>query len=127
VKFDPQGEVLWWNKIPKLQRASNPDYFSYMYAMKGGRIYVLYNDHVKNIDEVDPTKLFSLANAKDAITVLVSIDENGKLYKESMFEAKDDGGATIFKPSTAQYLSPSEYLVLSTRGKLFKIGKVSFQ
>ncbi len=126
IKFSATGEILWKVKIPKLQRSGSPTYFSYMYAMKDDMIYVLYNDHKKNIDEADPEKLYALSNAKDAITVMVSINKAGELEKLSMFEAKDTDGKTIFKPITSQYLSKSEYLVLSIRGKKYKIGKIGF-
>jgi len=126
VKFSSVGEVLWWAKIPKLQRSGSPTYFSYMYAVKNNSVYVLYNEHKKNIDNLDPKKMATLANPKDAITVLVAIDATGKVDKMSMFEAKDDEGNTIFKPTTSKYLSPYENLALSVRGKKFKLGKISF-
>lgn len=126
VKFSPQGDVLWWAKIPKRQRSGNATYFSYMYAMKNNNIYVMYNEHKKNLENMDPLKMVTLANPKDAVTVLVAIDAAGKISKVPMFEAKDQDGATIFKPTTAKHLSDSEYLVLSIRGKKYKLGKVTF-
>jgi hypothetical protein len=126
IRFSPSGDVLWWAKIPKLQRGGSPTYFSYMYAIKDNTMYILYNEHKKNIEDVDNKKMATLGNPKDAITVLVSIDNSGKISKVPMFEAKDDDGATIFKPTTAKYLSESEYLVLSTRGKKYKLGKITF-
>ncbi|HSZ26453.1 MAG TPA: hypothetical protein VK766_12060 [Cytophagaceae bacterium] len=126
IKFSPQGDVIWWAKIPKLQRGSSATYFSYMYAFKDNKMYILYNDNKKNVDNLDPKKLATLANPKDAITVLVSIDDSGKITKIPMFEARDEDGATIFKPTTAMYLSESEYLVLSTRRKQYKLGKITF-
>ncbi len=126
VKFSAAGDVLWWAKIPKLQRSGNSTYFSYMFAVKNNNVYVLYNEHKKNIESLDPKKMATLANPKDAITVLVAIDNKGNVEKIPMFEAKDDEGNTIFKPTTAKYLSPSENLALSIRGKKFKLGRISF-
>ena len=126
IKFSKEGEVLWWNKIPKLQRGGNATYFSYLYAIKNNTVYVMYNEHKKNIENLDPKKMAYLGNPKDAITVLVSLDKDGKLSKLPMFESKEDDGTTIFQPTTARYLSKSEYLVLSIRGKTYKLGKINF-
>jgi hypothetical protein len=126
VKFSPQGEVLWWSKVPKRQRGGDPTYFSYMYAMKNNNIYILYNEHKKNLENLDPKDMYTLGNPKDAITSMIAIDAQGKLTKVPMFESRDDEGNTIFKPSTSKRLSESESLVLSIRGKKYKIGKIQF-
>lgn len=126
VKFSPQGEVLWWAKVPKRQRGGDQTYFSYMYAMKDNTIYILYNEHKKNLENMDPKDMYTLGNPKDAITSMFAIDEAGKLTKVPMFEARDEEGNTIFKPMSSRYLSESESLVLSTRGKKYKIGKIQF-
>lgn len=81
VSIDAKGEIEWAKKIDKNQETINDNgfYSSYYVGIKDDQLYVLFNDHEKNLDET--RKNVRTFNARGGVANLVSVNSSGELKK----------------------------------------------
>jgi hypothetical protein len=125
VDFNYDGEVNWWMKLPKMQHTTNDGgYYSGMsYHHVNDKIHLIYNDHPKNMNEVDPDRLRNMSKKK-AWTVLVTIDKDGNTEKIPLFRAKDK--RTLLVPKSGRMVSKNEQVFVSNIGKNYKLCRIKF-
>lgn len=123
--MDKEGRINWWAKIPKMQHTTNDGgfYSGMSYHFINGKIHLVYNDHPKNMEEVDPDRLRNL-NKKKAWTVLVTIDGDGNAEKTPLFKAKDK--KTLLVPKSGRQVSKNEQILVSTVGKNYRLCRIKY-
>jgi hypothetical protein len=80
VSIAPSGDIEWNAKVPKRQHSTNDGgyYSSYAMTLKGGKIYLLFNDNGENLFLKDGDKVQQFeVTGKDALVTLATIDEDG--------------------------------------------------
>lgn len=129
VNIDELGNITWTRRIPKLQHTVNDNgfYSSYSLGVIGKKLQFIYNDHPKNIQPTQSQatdKIRVMSGASAAVTVLVSIDENGNMVKQPLFSAR--GGNVIARPKIFKQISPNQLVVFAQRGRKYSLGKLVF-
>jgi hypothetical protein len=125
--MDKNGKINWWTKIPKRQNTVNDvGYYSGMsYYYINNKLHLVYNEHERNIKEVDPDRIRNI-RLKKAWTVLVTVDENGKVEKTPMFKAKDR--KLLLVPKSGSKISENEQVFVSVAGfgKAYRLCRIKF-
>lgn len=137
LNLSSEGELLWANKIPKLQKyndgygsilkdARTSDYYSYLIGVNEQKAVILFNDHKANTLSTDnENKLKALKNIDNAYITLYNIDlKTGEKQKEMFSDAKSL--EVLFKPSTSyQKDHNSDIIIFGRKNKKFKYGVLS--
>jgi hypothetical protein len=124
VKIDPNGEIQWAQKIPKTQHTTDDGgfYSSYALAIVKGKICFIFNDNPKNIDLKDgPSANY---RASKSIGVIVSLDQNGNVTKQPMFNSSDL--EVIMRPKVCEQISNQEIILFGQRRKNQQFAMVTF-
>jgi hypothetical protein len=123
--FKEDGTINWWTKIPKLQYTKNDGgtYSGMSYSFRNNKIYLIYNEHEKNINEIDPDRLRNI-NKKKSWAVLVTVASDGMVEKTPLFEARDK--KTLLKPRFSIKSSEKDQILVSEIGKMYRLVRVSF-
>jgi hypothetical protein len=88
VCIKPDGTHKWMNRIAKMQISYSESYLSFLYTISGDDIYILYNDHPKNIKTNDLREIkdcdmtFSLN--PDPMMVVAKMNSNGEVTKREI-------------------------------------------
>jgi len=125
ANIDKTGTIEWWTHIPKRQHSTNDfgPYSSYAFAVKDDKIHIIFNEHKKSVNDLKPAKLRNVP-FKKAITVLVTIDVNGKAKKKALFPAKE--GKTIAKPKFHLQSSGDQLIMFAELAKNYRFVKMNF-
>lgn len=128
VSIDPQGNIEWSAKVPKRQHSVNDGgrYSSYALEVKGDRLYLIFDDTGENLflkpgDKVKPFEL----TGKDALVVLVTIDGDGHVSREALFNAEKR--EAILRPKDCVQLQDDRMFIYASRKKGYRYGMVTFQ
>ena len=114
----PSGTIDWVRVIPKKQIFTDISMFNgYSHMYSGGKLYFLYNDDEDNIERPLTAKAKRISSFRDAVSSLVTIEENGKMNRKKIFDAKDDADA-LMVASDSRQISPNELFFVTTRFKL---------
>ena len=86
--FDSLGHCSWIKRIPKIQNSTNDGgyYSSFSVFSKESEVYLVYNDHEKNIDYIsdDLEYLKAMFNNKHSAITQVTIQTNGNIKKQHL-------------------------------------------
>jgi hypothetical protein len=125
VNINPDGTIQWVSRVPKKQHTINDGaaYSSYSVSVMQDKIYLIYNDHVKNIGKDDPKKFKQMKKPQKAVTMLVAMDNTGKFQRKALFPARDH--KTIVRPSF--YLQGDDNVIIySETGREYRYGNIKF-
>ncbi|MBK0404222.1 hypothetical protein I5M27_14595 [Adhaeribacter sp. BT258] len=125
ININPDGSIEWMKRVPKKQHTVNDGgiYSSYSVSVMKDKIYLIYNDHVKNIGRTDPKKLKFMKKPAKAVTMLAVMDASGEVQKKALFPAKDH--KTIVRPGF--YLQDSKSVIIySENGRNYRFGNIEF-
>ena len=128
-KVDPEGEFAWVKKIRKYQVSTNDEgpYSSYASFIDKGKVYFIFNDHVRNYDAngnfLDPEHLFTANYTRKRNTVaLAEIDlSTGETIRSSFFGRGEINALAVPKLFQMDYQT-KEMLLYSIWGRKEKIG-----
>lgn len=128
VNMGPDGNIDWAVKVPKRQHSVNTSiYSSIATAVKGERLYMVFNDSGKNLflKPGDKVEQFG-APGKDALVVLVTVDRDGNVSREPLFTT--DKREAFLRPKDCVQLSDegSMFIYASWR-KNYRFGLIDFQ
>ncbi|WP_430401700.1 hypothetical protein [Fluviicola sp.] len=98
-------------------------YWSYSLAIKGDLIYLLFNDHRKNMLNEDGEISASLANPAKGLPYLVEITEDGNFTKKAMADASDED--TYCVPQITYQTEAEEFIIWGVKRKENKFGKAT--
>jgi len=128
VDLNPDGTINWTAKIPKKQVSTNDGgfYSSFLMAVRNDNIYLLYNDHIANVNIPNgPQKFVSTRSKKNIATVVVTIDGKGNWKKEMLFTAAET--KINFLPKSSMQLSDNEILLYCYARGSNKFGKATIK
>lgn len=147
TNFDKDGNVVWFNRIPKKQiysysyangmyitsRGVSPvifpektlRYFSYLAGIKDGKYIVSFTENPKDaVLKTDPVKPKSLKNPHKGIQIVYTTDlATGKETKYTL-ESNKKTGATMKPKISYQKEQGAEIFILGHRGKNMRWGKI---
>ncbi len=124
ININPDNSVEWATKIPKRQAGSSGFYLSYAAHIKDDKIYLIFNDNEKNLDEIKPDKIYPY-DGKDSYATLVTINENGTWKKSALFSNKETG--VILRPIVSEQINDDELIMYAEKGRKYVIGKITFE
>lgn len=122
VSIDANGEIEWTNKIDKNQETINDNgfYSSYHLAVKGDELYMLFNDHEKNLDQTK--KNIRTFTARGGIANLVTLDSNGEKNRYPVqYQAINE---PMIRPVITRQIG-DELIIVSIYRRDQRIGKIS--
>lgn len=118
LDLDRDGMLNWKTKIDKKQvsdRSVSP-HFSFGYFESGDRKYLMYVDHLKNLDrEQGDNPVTYSGRKKNGVVLLVSIDPEGNQVTYPLFVVKDQG-CTPIPPKLRQLGDADTYFVGKMKG-----------
>lgn len=118
---DNTGKIQWISRIPKKQYAY-PGYDSYYLKLLNGTLYFLYNEALENIKS-NKSEYFS--GDRKYIAVATSIDENGKLTTNELWDPGID--KVMLVPKSCFSSGDQEIIIEARKGKNEYFGKISFK
>ncbi len=124
--MDSEGNINWWTKIAKLQNTTNDNgvYGGINHWFRNNSIYIIFNDHEKNINEVDPAQLRNLS-IKRSWAVLVTINSEGETKKTPLFNSKEKDAYLV--PKEGYNISENEQIIMAGTKRHFRFCLVSFE
>ncbi len=125
VKISPLGEIVWAQKISKSQHTvdDNGFYSSYMLAIINGKICFIFNDNPKNLGEIKQERPANWVPT-ESVVVIVSIDQNGNLAKQPIFNHTDL--EIITRPKVCEQISNKEVILFRQRKKSQQFALITF-
>lgn len=126
VNINPDASIQWVKKIPKYQHSQNDYgyYSSYSLNVVNDKLFFIYNDNVKNLSGKSNFVRNGIAGRK-MVTVLATIEEDGTLKRNMMFDAKNSRIYT--RPKVSMQLNPYESLFYGIRNRTYKFAKISYR
>ena len=126
-KIDPNGEFEWVSKVSKEQRSKSHEEFISYYGFTGdNKLYLVYNDHIKNLKITNERKgVKKFKGGLNSILCLTIIDENGNIKKQPLLDNKDE--KVLPMPEKFGIIDEDEVFIYGKRspiGKSYKIGKI---
>lgn len=114
VKLDPEGEVVWMKKIPKLQKGGRGrGGMGIKYIRGKDAHYVLYLDNIKNNDIPIGRDPYSHVDGKGGFLTAVKIDhETGDMERHPIFDVKDVKGVKAYQFNTERLFDISENAIM---------------
>jgi hypothetical protein len=123
-RLTPDSSRDWFTLVRKRQASfGEKNYLSFTYSMGSNEnLYILYNDLPENLELPPDKEPDNLKAGRDKmVTVLATIDKNGKLNRQILFSKKDIGH--WFIPSLTR--RNGSYLELTaTAKKSYRLGKL---
>ena len=127
VRLDPEGNILWAQKIAKNQRTVDDDqaYASYTVRTVNDKYYFLFNNRT---DDRSGLQNFLQPNSlMDDNTTLwaVALDDNGNQHKSQI----GNGGSeiTMFMPGRSYYVNPSQTVIHFSGKRKSRLALVDFE
>ncbi len=124
--FNPQGEIVWAKRIPKLQNSTNDFgyYSSFTTFNSKNEVYLIYNDYNKNleisIDNVEDLK--AIFNGRKNALVYVKINAEGPVFRKQI---PNSNNYLLYAKKSLQIGDNSMYL-LTELGRKSKIISMDF-
>lgn len=124
TNIQPNGEILWSKRIPKLQSTLNDGgkYSSYFYFAERGYLNFIFNDHEKNSGR--NTELWPMNNPRKAIISQVKIDVDGNLSKRDLLNNEKD--QLIMRAVLCKQIFKDKLLLYTESKKKYQFGILSF-
>lgn len=143
VDYNQEGDINWSVVIPKLQKTTNDSGYrsSYITSYVNGKLYLVYNDNIKNIYDVnnhfrgnwidsDEIRILKLKNMsfkkKTAIVAIATIDADGRHKKEILYQNLTTKSISI--PMSSETMDDGSIILLNhlSKGKKYKIAAIKF-
>jgi hypothetical protein len=127
VSIAPSGDIEWNAKVPKRQHSTNDGgyYSSYAMTLKGGKIYLLFNDNGENLFLKDGDKVQQFeVTGKDALVTLATIDEDGITHREALFSPEKRDAKVC--PKDCITLEDERMFLYASRKKEYRFGLITF-
>jgi hypothetical protein len=125
INIDPEGEIVWTEKIAKRQHTTNDNgfYSSYALAAVGSNLYFFFNDNPKNLEYTGSGKVYGM-NGKKSVVTMVELDSDGKQERESLFAAKD--AEVMARPKVCEQISSKELILFGQKKKTQRFARIKF-
>lgn len=120
------GEFEWTKIIPKYQSSVDDGgiYSSYATTFKNDTLYFVYNEHEKNLDQTDPSKLRVMLRPNKAVLALSILAPDGNITKTPLINNKTENNKArprfYYNENNGQLILPANELQ-SNKFKLIRI------
>ncbi len=123
VNINPDGSVAWATHVPKRQVTVNDGgYFSsYVMAVTGKAIYLVFNDNGKNFNRDEDDKIYSYNGSRSVVT-LAEIRPDGSVLKYPLFSNREEG--IITRPKVCKQTGRYEMVIYGERSRSYKFARV---
>lgn len=125
VNVSPNGAIQWSTHIPKLQTTMNDNgiYSSYSMMVNKDKIYLLFNDNIKNFSNEKST-LYEFNAGKYSVGALAEISKDGesKIY---LLKSNDQNNLLI-QPKLCRQMQKKGLTLFGEEGKTYHFGKLEF-
>ena len=128
INIRPNGTIQWAKKIPKRQRSKNDGGRNSSYAMSisKGKMFFVFNDNPKNLHKKSSDlKIHNFTKGKESVVVLVSVNGQGEVTKEPLFQVKDT--KTITKPNVCEQITRDQMIIYSEKNKKATFARLTFK
>ncbi len=123
ISINSKGEIEWNARVPKRQMDSEGGYYlSYALAVKGEKLYFLYNENPKNL-EVKDSRLLKFVNIPKSVAVLAEVNSKGEVSRDVLFSAKELN-KVYMRPNMCQQINANEMIIFAINGKNNMWGKL---
>lgn len=124
VNIKPTGEIEWAARIPKHQETTNDGGYFSSYAMSVVRdkFHFVFNDNPKNYDPNDKSNRLYNYDGRNSVISLATIDKNGQVYMEPIFDNRQAGITT--RPKICKQIGRNEMLIYGERGRKYRFGNL---
>ncbi len=112
VDIDSDGTINWTVKIPKTQLSSNDNgfYSSFLMAVHRDKMYMIFNDHLANVNNTTQfQKMTSTRSKRNIAASIVTIERDGTWKKQMLFPFSEPG--LHFLPKYSMQLTEDEILL----------------
>lgn len=122
IQVSPDGKIDWNLRIAKHQNIISGSRFdSYIHALNGDRLFILFNDHKGNLKEKAPKQPLNMGKtSEDAVTTMIVIDPDGAYNKTGISQ----GTSTRMRPLLSRQISETEMLIFAAIRDGYKWGKL---
>jgi len=144
LNFSPNGELLWEKRLKKMQGYGSSGmknvnkinsqlrYFSFTAGLSRNKLYILYNDHPKNVGKemsktFEPLFIAHLRTIKDAIVLVNEIDLKSGNIKTSIVDDLKKEKLYLKAMEYYQANQASDMILLGQSKKNYKFGVLSFK
>ena len=114
-KVSSENEILWIQKLPKLQRGTDSYAdLSFSYQEMDNNHYLIFLDNVKNIDlAMNETPAAHVSGKWGYLTYYKVLDDSGDVSKQSVFTTRETPVKGQSKPYLLYFFSPYEVIKTS--------------
>ena len=123
-KFNTEGKLDWQTMVPKLQFRHDDLVSGYHSTMYKNNLYLLYNDHPKNINIYDPDDMKQMKSKFELIVGEINL-ETGMLTK-SQINPDNKDKKIIFRKNYTFNTRNNQILILDQTGSSVKLAKFNF-
>ena len=115
VNIDPNGEIIWTEKVPKKQKTLDDEgyYSSYVAAENDGKLYFVFNDNPKNLFYRKGDRIHNFRKNKESLVVLVELQKNGDQSREALFSARE--AEMIMRPKVCEQISDEKIILFGQK------------
>jgi hypothetical protein len=125
VKINPEGQIMWAEKIAKSQHTidDNGFYASYTLAIVRGKICFIFNDNPKNVTYQGigrPARY----NGVESVAMIVSLNQQGEQVRQPLFKNNRD---IITRPKVCKQIANNEVILFGQRKKNQQFARLVFE
>lgn len=127
TEMDSTGSIQWCQPVYKSQYFINDNgpFGSYLLALENNAIWMIFNDHPKNVGEITKRNgLKYMGNPRRAVVRAVTLNQEGKEHRNEL--TSNIGSNFTFAPQTFLNLSDHEVVVYGKGKKEFAFGRLRF-
>lgn len=128
LNINPDASLAWSTRIAKVQTCEVGEnyYTSFALAVKGDKLFILFNDNPDNISITSPAAIADRTNYfSNSIAVAVEVDTEGKWKKNALFSSEVEG--LILRPTFCEQLDPQKMFLYTVKGNSYRIGMVELE
>lgn len=126
VNVDPKGDIEWAAKVPKRQHTVNDGgkFSSFAVTVKGENIYLLFNDHGKNLFLSPGEKIEPMRLGKELVITLATIGPAGQVHREALLAMEKREAITM--PKKCVQVADDRLFIYADWKREHRFGSVMF-
>ncbi len=128
ININPDGTIAWTSHIPKFQTSANDGgfYSSYLLLVEEQALNFIFNDNRKNLQRMaDDKDLKGLGNVKKSVAIISTVDANGNVTREELFNNRDL--SAILVPKKSVQISDREVILFGIKRSRNRFGTMTLR
>ncbi|MEO0472093.1 MAG: hypothetical protein AAF206_20870 [Bacteroidota bacterium] len=113
VKYRPDGQLDWYQRVPKIQRDTNPKFGSYRLLIDDDEVRVVFNG-----------QLVKKGNSRKAVSEIALVNRGGSVYSKELPAEEQQG--FYFLPSLSFRYKDDQLVFMTRKRHLYRMGKLRF-